>query len=60
MAHCDNLRPVALVGTFSINRPDANATAFAMLVWGTQTLLLIALGIYSYVYILMNKTKEGN
>lgn len=47
------------VGTFSINRPDANATAFAMLVWGTQTLLLIALGIYSYVYILMNKTKEG-
>ena len=37
-----------------------NATAFAMLVWGTQTLLLIALGIYSYVYILMNKTKEGN
>ncbi len=48
------------VGTFSINRPDANATAFAMLVWGTQTLLLIALGIYSYVYILMNKTKEGN
>lgn len=48
------------VGTFSINRPDANATAFAMLVWGTQTLLLIALGIYSYVYILMNRTKEGN
>lgn len=48
------------VGTFSINRPDANATAFAMLVWGTQTLLLIALGIYSYVYILMNKTKEEN
>lgn len=45
------------VGKFSFNQPDASATAFAMLVWGSQTLLLIALGIYSYVYILMDKNK---
>lgn len=46
------------VGRFSLNHPDANATAFAMLVWGAQTLLLIALGIYSYIYILLNKKPQ--
>lgn len=46
------------VGRFSLNQPDANATAFAMLVWGAQTLLLILLGIYSYVYILVNKPRN--
>lgn len=44
------------VGRFSLNSPDPNASAFAMLVWGAQTLLLIALGIYSYVYILLDKS----
>lgn len=44
------------VGRFSLNNPDPNASAFAMLVWGAQTLLLIALGIYSYVYILLDKS----
>lgn len=36
------------VGVFSINNPDPNASAFAMLVWGFQTLLLIVLGIYAF------------
>ena len=39
------------VGKFSMASPDPNASAFAMLVWGSQTLLLILLGIYSYIYI---------
>lgn len=44
------------VGKFSFNAPDPQASAFAMLVWGTQTLLLIALGVYSYLYILFDKS----
>lgn len=47
------------VGTFSFSTPDAQASAFAMLVWGAQTLLLIALGIYSYLYILLDKSGKG-
>ena len=43
------------VGTFSLQQLDPRATAFAMLVWGTQTLLLIVLGIYSYFYIMLSK-----
>lgn len=46
------------VGTFSVNNPDAQASSFAMLVWGAQTVLLILLGIYSYIYILMDKPKR--
>ena len=37
------------VGTFDVNNLDPNASGFAMLVWGIQTLLLIALGIYAFV-----------
>ncbi len=47
------------VGTFSFDDPDARASAFAMLVWGSQTLLLILLGIYTYIYILMDKPEKG-
>ena len=46
------------VGTFSVSNPDARASAFAMLVWGSQTILLILLGIYSYIYILLDKPKD--
>jgi len=46
------------VGTFSFEAPDARASAFAMLVWGSQTLLLIALGIYTYIYILLDKNSK--
>ena len=44
------------VGKFSFNSPDPEASAFAMLVWGAQTLLLVALGIYTYLYILFDKS----
>ncbi len=45
------------VGTFSVDSPDARASAFAMLVWGTQNLLLILLGIYTYFYILIDNKR---
>lgn len=34
---------------------DAQASTFAMVVWGAQTLLLIALGIYTFIYIAIDK-----
>lgn len=41
---------------FSPSGPfDAHASTFAMVVWGAQTLLLIALGIYAFVYIAIDK-----
>lgn len=46
------------VGQFSVSAPDARASAFAMLVWGTQALLLILLGIYTYIYIALDKPKK--
>lgn len=40
---------------------DAQASAFAMVVWGAQTLLLIALGIYAFISMAIdrNRIKEG-
>lgn len=43
------------VGQFDTSHFDPQASAFAMLVWGVQTLLLIALGIYAYIYIAIDK-----
>lgn len=34
---------------------DAQASTFAMVVWGMQTLLLIALGLYAFAYIAIDK-----
>ncbi len=45
------------VGTFSASNPDTQASAFAMLVWGIQTLLLIVLGIYAFTCIALEKKK---
>ena len=47
------------VGNFSFDSPDARASAFAMLVWGAQTLLLILLGIYTYIYVCVDKPKKN-
>ncbi|MEG0559209.1 MAG: lysylphosphatidylglycerol synthase transmembrane domain-containing protein [Muribaculaceae bacterium] len=47
---------------FSPSGPfDAQASTFAMVVWGAQTLLLIALGIYAFIYIAIDKNfiKKG-
>ncbi len=45
------------VGTFSATNPDTQASSFAMLVWGIQTLLLIVLGIYAFACISIEKKK---
>lgn len=37
------------VGTFDPKNLDPNASGFAMLVWGIQTLLLIVLGVYAFI-----------
>lgn len=46
------------VGSFSVSSPDAQASAFAMLVWGSQTLLLIALGIFTIFYTWLDKPQN--
>ena len=45
------------IGTdFSPKGPfDAQASTFAMIVWGLQTLLLIVLGIYAFIYMEIDK-----
>lgn len=37
------------IGVFDPKNLDPNASGFAMLVWGIQTLLLIVLGIYAFI-----------
>lgn len=47
------------VGAFPPSVPyDAQASAFAWLVWGVQTLLLIVLGIYAFAYIAIDRKKK--
>ena len=47
------------VGTFPPTTPyDAQASAFAWLVWGVQQLLIIVLGIYAFVSIALDKKKK--
>lgn len=43
------------LGPFSAETPNTQASAFAMLVWGIQTLLLIVLGIYAFTCIALEK-----
>ncbi|MGM9804084.1 MAG: lysylphosphatidylglycerol synthase transmembrane domain-containing protein [Muribaculaceae bacterium] len=45
------------IGTFNVDNLDPNASGFAMLVWGIQTLLLIVLGIYAYVSMEIDRRK---
>ena len=47
------------VGAFPPSTPyDAQASAFAWLVWGIQQLLIIVLGIYAFVGIALDKKKD--
>ena len=46
------------VGVFNTNSLDPQASAFAMMVWGFQTLLLIVLGIYAFAYISLEKKEK--
>ena len=45
------------VGVFNPSSFDANASAFAMLVWGIQTLLLIALGVYAFISMAVDRSR---
>lgn len=45
------------VGVFNPSSFDTNASAFAMLVWGVQTLLLIVLGIYAFIYMSVDRSR---
>lgn len=45
------------VGVFDPSNFDPNASAFAMLVWGIQTLLLIVLGIYAFTSIAIDRRR---
>lgn len=45
------------VGRFDPANFDPQASAFAMLVWGVQTALLIVLGIYSFVYMAIDRRR---
>lgn len=38
---------------------DAQGTAFSMLQWSGQTVMLIILGIYTMLYISLSRKKEG-
>ncbi len=47
------------VGAFPPSTPyDAQASAFSWLVWGVQQLLIIVLGIYTFVSIALDKKKD--
>ena len=47
------------IGTFPPTTPyDPQASAFAWLVWGVQTMLLIVLGIYAFVYIALDRKRN--
>ena len=45
------------VGVFSPSNFDPRASAFAMLVWGFQTLLLIVLGIYAFTSMAIDRNR---
>jgi uncharacterized membrane protein YbhN (UPF0104 family) len=45
------------VGKFTPGNFDPQATAFAMLVWGFQTLLLIVLGIYAFTSMAIDRNR---
>ena len=48
------------VGRFDPANFDPQASAFAMLVWGVQTALLIVLGIYAFTYIAIDRRRIKN
>ena len=49
------------VGKFPLSTPyDPQASAFAWLVWGVQTMLLIVLGIYAFISMEIDRRKISN
>ena len=45
------------VGVFSLAHFDPRASAFAMFVWGFQTVLLIVLGIYAFISMTIDRNR---
>ena len=45
------------IGVFNPGNFDPRATAFAMLVWGFQTLLVIVLGIYAFISMAIDRKR---
>ncbi|MBQ9575940.1 MAG: flippase-like domain-containing protein, partial [Muribaculaceae bacterium] len=45
------------VGVFSPSNFDPRASAFAMLVWGFQTLLVIVLGVYAFISMAIDRRR---
>ncbi len=45
------------VGVFSINNPDKNASTFAMFVWLFQQVLIIALGLYAFASMAIDRNR---
>jgi hypothetical protein len=45
------------VGTFSPSNFDPQASTFAMLVWGFQQVLIIALGIYAFISMTIDRRR---
>ena len=45
------------VGVFDINNPDKDASTFAMFVWLFQQVLIIALGIYAFISMSIDRRR---
>lgn len=43
------------VGTFDTSNFDPQASAFAMLEWGLQTVMLVILGVYTAIYVAIDR-----
>lgn len=45
------------IGTFDTSHFDPQASAFAMLEWGLQTVMLVILGIYTAIYVTIDRNR---
>lgn len=45
------------IGTFDTSNFDPQASAFAMLEWGLQTVMLVILGIYTAIYVAIDRNR---
>ena len=45
------------IGTFDTSNFDPQASAFAMLEWGLQTIMLVILGIYTAIYVAIDRKR---
>ncbi len=48
------------IGTFDTSNFDPQASAFAMLEWGLQTVMLVILGIYTAIFVAIDRQRIAN